>query len=87
MYNDLGLIFTQCKIYDKAEICFTLGLDEARKPNGDEKQQAVLLQNLGAIYNFLGDYRRSLQFHEEAARKYGISYHEPLKVIGLLNMN
>ncbi|XP_064608558.1 uncharacterized protein LOC135472807 [Liolophura sinensis] len=70
MYNDLGLIFTQCNIYDKAEMCFNLGLQDSRKPNGDEKQQAVLLQNLGAIYNFLGDYRRSLQFHEEAATKY-----------------
>ncbi|XP_061198246.1 tetratricopeptide repeat protein 24-like isoform X2 [Saccostrea echinata] len=70
IYNDLGLIFTQRQKYDKAVSCFELALPMVEGPEGDEKQMAVLLQNLGATYNFLGNYQKAVEYHEKAGDMY-----------------
>lgn len=40
-------------------------------PSGDGKQLAVIFQNLGATFNFLGNYQRAVEYHEKAADMYG----------------
>ncbi|XP_033749635.1 uncharacterized protein LOC117334243 isoform X4 [Pecten maximus] len=68
--NDLGLIYTQMQKYDRAISCFEQALPLVRGKSGDKKQEAVILQNLGATYNFVGDYQRAVGFHESASSLY-----------------
>ncbi|XP_048753430.1 tetratricopeptide repeat protein 24-like isoform X2 [Ostrea edulis] len=70
IYNDLGLIFTQRQKYEKAVSCFELALPMVKGQDGDEKQLAVILQNLGATFNFLGNYQSAVEYHEKAANMY-----------------
>ncbi|XP_077870317.1 uncharacterized protein LOC102802728 [Saccoglossus kowalevskii] len=67
IYHDLGLGYVQIKEFSKAVQCFELALPLVRGIHGDKKREAVILQNLGAVYNSLGDYQRALRFHETAA--------------------
>ena len=53
-------------------MCFELALPSSRGPKPDQKQEAVITQNLGAVYNSLGDYQRALQFHQKAAAIQGM---------------
>lgn len=69
--NDLGLIFTQRQKYDRAVSCFESALPMVEGPSGDGKQLAVIFQNLGATFNFLGNYQRAVEYHEKAADMYG----------------
>lgn len=71
LYNELGLTYTQCHEFAKAATCFELALPSSRGPSADRKQEAVIVQNLGAVYNSLGDYQRALQFHQKAAALHG----------------
>ncbi|KAI8501708.1 tetratricopeptide repeat [Branchiostoma belcheri] len=68
LYNDLGMTYTSAKAFGKAVECFELALPLTRGPNGDRKREAVLLQNLGAVYNSCGEYQRAIHFHESAAK-------------------
>lgn len=68
--NDLGLIFTQRQKYDRAVSCFESALPMVEGPSGDGKQLAVIFQNLGATFNFLGNYQRAVEYHEKAADMY-----------------
>ncbi|XP_066271856.1 serine-rich adhesin for platelets-like [Branchiostoma lanceolatum] len=68
LYNDLGMTYTSAKAFSKAVECFELALPLTRGPNGDQKREAVLLQNLGAVYNSCGEYQRAISFHEAAAK-------------------
>ncbi|XP_078620839.1 uncharacterized protein LOC144887464 isoform X1 [Branchiostoma floridae x Branchiostoma japonicum] len=68
LYNDLGMTYTSAKAFGKAVECFELALPLTRGPSGDQKREAVLLQNLGAVYNSCGEYQRAISFHEAAAK-------------------
>ncbi|KAK3604713.1 hypothetical protein CHS0354_018953 [Potamilus streckersoni] len=68
--NELGLLYTQIQQYDKATKCFEQALPIIRNCEGNPKLEAVILQNLGAAYNFVGDYQRSKTFHLQAADKF-----------------
>ena len=72
LYNELGLTYTQCHEFAKAAMCFELALPSSRGPKAERKQEAVITQNLGAVYNSLGDYQRALQFHQKAAALHGM---------------
>ncbi len=72
LYNELGLTYTQCHEFAKAATCFELALPLSRGVARDKKQEAVILQNLGAVYNSLGDYQRAIGFHESAAALHGM---------------
>jgi hypothetical protein len=39
--------------------------------SGEKKKEAVIRQNLGAAYNFIGEYQRAISFHKSAADMYG----------------
>ena len=73
VYNELGLTYSQCHEFPRAATCFETALPLIRGPSGDRKQEAIILQNLGAVYNSLGDYQRALGFHESAAELHGKS--------------
>lgn len=70
IFNDLGLLFTQLQKYDRAQKCFEEALPLAQS-SGEKKKEAVIRQNLGAAYNFVGEYQRAISFHKSAADMYG----------------
>ena len=74
IFNDLGLVYTQLQNYDLACSCFENALPLVRAPSENKQLEAVILQNLGASYNFQGEYQRSIKFHEDAADAYGKIY-------------
>lgn len=70
LYNELGLSFSQLKLFAEASECYEQALPLVRpKP----RRLAVVLQNLGAVHNTLGQYQQALDFHREAAALHGES--------------
>lgn len=68
LYNELGLSFSQLKLFGEAAECYEQALPLVRpKP----RRLAVVLQNLGAVHNTLGQYQQALEFHREAAALHG----------------
>ncbi|XP_012692899.3 tetratricopeptide repeat protein 24, partial [Clupea harengus] len=68
LYNELGLSFSQLKLFAEASECYEQALPLVRpKP----RRLAVVLQNLGAVHNTLGQYQQALDFHREAAALHG----------------
>ena len=68
LYNELGLLYTQCGQYRDAEACFNLALAPVEK---DKRTEAVVNQNLGAIYNCLGRFEEAIKTFELAATAHG----------------
>ncbi|KAK2903700.1 hypothetical protein Q8A67_008413 [Cirrhinus molitorella] len=68
LLSDVGLSFSQMRLFSEASQCYEQALPlVSSKPH----RQAVVLQNLGAVYNSLGQYQQSLRFHREAAALHG----------------
>ncbi|XP_028836678.1 tetratricopeptide repeat protein 24 isoform X2 [Denticeps clupeoides] len=68
LYTDLGLSFSQLKLFPEAAECYEQALPLAcSKP----RRLAVVLQNLGAVHNTLSQYEQALDFHREAAALHG----------------
>ncbi|XP_023657258.1 tetratricopeptide repeat protein 24 [Paramormyrops kingsleyae] len=68
LYNDLGLNFTQLKLFPEAAECFNRALPLAQ---GRPCRLAAVLQNLGAVQNTLSQYQQALEYHQEAAALHG----------------
>eukprot|EP00063_Salmo_salar_P041701 XP_014016536.1 PREDICTED: tetratricopeptide repeat protein 24-like [Salmo salar] len=68
VYNDLGLSFSQLKLFQEAAGCYERALPLAStRPS----MLAVVLQNLGAVHNTLSQYRQALDYHRQAASLHG----------------
>lgn len=75
LYTDLAVIYTQLMLYDKAIEASKKAiaiLDSQSGQNGQtSKMQCILYQNLGAIYNFKGQYALSIDCHSKATQGFG----------------
>lgn len=70
--NDLGLLMTQLQKYDKATEYFEKALEFLNNAQRENKRiKAVLNQNLGAAYNFVGDFQRAIKHHEDGRKLFG----------------
>ncbi|KAL4217055.1 tetratricopeptide repeat [Mactra antiquata] len=70
--NDIGLAFTLIHKYDKARVCFEKAEERLLCSHIHQAQlEAVIKQNLGAVYNFIGEYQRAVKFHEDSILIYG----------------
>ncbi|XP_014661872.1 PREDICTED: tetratricopeptide repeat protein 24-like [Priapulus caudatus] len=68
LFNEVGLTFMLCKQYYRAATCFECALPIIRSCQlTNKKHEAVILQNLGAAYNSLNEYQRSISVHDAAA--------------------
>ncbi|XP_042597767.1 tetratricopeptide repeat protein 24 [Cyprinus carpio] len=68
LLSDVALSFSQMRLFSEASECLEQALPlVSSKPH----RLAVVLQNLGAVYNSLGQYQQSLRFHREAAALHG----------------
>ena len=52
-------------------MCFEEALPLTSGSGEGKWRRAVIMQNLGAVYNSLGDYQRALSIHETAASLHG----------------
>ncbi|KAM6968150.1 uncharacterized protein ttc24 [Aplochiton taeniatus] len=68
LYNDLGLSFSQLKLFPEAVSCYEGALASAQ---AQPARLAVVLQNLGAAHNSLNQYRQALDYHRQAAKLHG----------------
>ncbi|XP_056619279.1 tetratricopeptide repeat protein 24 [Triplophysa dalaica] len=68
LLNDVGLSFTQLRLFSEAAECYEQALPlVTSKPH----RLAVVLQNLGAVHNTLGQFEEALRYHREAAALHG----------------
>ncbi|XP_054858362.1 tetratricopeptide repeat protein 24-like isoform X2 [Eublepharis macularius] len=71
LHNHLGLHYAELKCFGQAEKHFVEAVKLCSGGNFTLRKKAVLLQNLGAIYNALEEPQRALKYHGEAADTYG----------------
>ena len=71
MLNDTGLFYANCKNHEKALSCFEQAQKIFQRNSKDRKLVAVILQNMGAMYNCLAEYERSIDCSRQASEIYG----------------
>ncbi|XP_056670627.1 tetratricopeptide repeat protein 24 [Monodelphis domestica] len=67
LYNDLGLTYSQLGLLPLAAESFLRALPLCREPGA----KAVVLRNLGAAHNALGNFEEARDLHREAAALHG----------------
>ena len=72
VYSDIGLVYTSAGHFPNAAeyLNKSLGLIQSTT-DGDQKLQASVCQNLGAIHNQLGSFVKATIYHEKAIELYG----------------
>lgn len=70
LYNDLGLSYSQLRLFPLATEAFLQALPLCRGPG----EAATVLRNLGTAHNALGDYREAREFHRKAAALHGVCH-------------
>ncbi|XP_039705765.1 tetratricopeptide repeat protein 24 isoform X2 [Pteropus medius] len=67
LYNDLGLSYSQLRLFPLAAEAFLQALPLCRAPG----EAATVLTNLGMAHNALGNYQEAREFHRKAAALHG----------------
>ncbi|KAL4673702.1 hypothetical protein H8959_017636 [Pygathrix nigripes] len=67
LYNDLGLGYSQLRLFPLAVEAFLQALPLCWVPG----EQATVLRNLGMAHNALGNYQEAQEFHQKAADLHG----------------
>ena len=74
IYHDIGLVYSAEKCHQSASECFEHAYHSLQGLSDKEQDKsllAIVLQNLGAIYNQMEVYERAGSFHKMAADLYG----------------
>uniref|UniRef100_UPI00358F360B tetratricopeptide repeat protein 24 n=1 Tax=Myxine glutinosa TaxID=7769 RepID=UPI00358F360B len=76
LYNDLGLNYSRLGLFPLAADCFKQALplcsdDGGKGSGGGNTREAVAKQNLGAVYNSMGQFHRAVPLHRQAAALHG----------------
>ncbi|XP_046839313.1 LOW QUALITY PROTEIN: tetratricopeptide repeat protein 24-like [Xenia sp. Carnegie-2017] len=73
VYSDIGLLYASFAQHDSAAKYFENSLQLLQSIGlGDHKLVASVNQNLGAVYNQIGEYMKSIGYHEKAIDLYGV---------------
>ncbi|XP_030895955.1 tetratricopeptide repeat protein 24 [Leptonychotes weddellii] len=67
LYNDLGLSYSQLRLFPLAAEAFLRALPLCRGPG----EEATVLRNLGAAHSALGNYQEARDVHQKAADLHG----------------
>ncbi|KAK7486792.1 hypothetical protein BaRGS_00021939 [Batillaria attramentaria] len=70
MLVQVSVLLTQCKELERARRYLEEAKDVFEAEDGMSMEKAVVLQNLGTICNYLGDWETSIPYHHEAAEIY-----------------
>ena len=72
IYHDIGLLYISEKLYKSAGECFEQSLRCLERTDKKDKYlHATILQNIGAVYNYMRDYKKAITFHRRAVDIYG----------------
>ena len=73
VYSDIGLVYTSSGNFNEAAEYLNKSLSLIQSTDGDQKLQASVCQNLGAIHNQLGAFVKAIIYHEKAMELYGMN--------------
>ena len=73
IYHDIGLLYISEKLYESAAECFEQSTKSLSKQIGsvDKHLEATVLQNLGAVCNYMSSYNKAVDYHQKAIDIYG----------------
>ena len=82
MYAQIGLVYSSLKMCPEAIQSFEKALPLVRQA-GDRRnvlrQEAALLQNIGAVYNEMNQYNEAIIYHKTAASINGNTFYYSIK--------
>eukprot|EP00111_Clytia_hemisphaerica_P001594 TCONS_00004542-protein len=75
IYHDIGLLYISEKLYESAAECFEQSLKSMDKElvenSIDKHLKATVLQNLGAVCNYMSSYQKAIDYHQKAIDIFG----------------
>lgn len=72
IYHDIGLLYISEKLFKSAGECFEQSLRcMENSATSDKYLLATILQNIGAVYNYMKYFRKAISFHRRSADVYG----------------
>ena len=73
IYHDIGLLYISEKLYESAAECFEQSLKSIEKEIGnvDNSLKATVLQNLGAVCNYMSSYHKAIEYHQQSVDIFG----------------
>jgi len=72
IYHDVGLLYISENLYESASECFEQALKCMNLSNTEDEQlKATILQNIGAVCNYMKVYEKAIEYHRKAVDVYG----------------